>query len=88
MLEPSQGGQYPHDASKAGQGWKHGHGQENPRIHYQPDFVRRWILDRGSSATHYRSGGNQPAYQSMINRRFMIVLPAVPSGGHAERLLK
>ena len=25
------------DTSKAGQGWRHGHGQENPRIHYQPD---------------------------------------------------
>jgi hypothetical protein len=24
----------------------------------------------------------------MINRRFMIVLPALPSGGHAERLEK
>jgi len=44
------------------------------------------LLDRGSSATHYRSGGNQPAHQSMINRRFMIVPPALPSGGHAEQL--
>jgi hypothetical protein len=41
-------------------------------------------LDRGSSATHHRSGGNQPAYQSMINRRFLIVPPALSSGGHAE----
>ena len=30
----------------------------------------RWPLDRGSSATHHRSGGIQPAHQSMINRRF------------------
>jgi hypothetical protein len=30
-------------------------------------------------------GGNQPAHQSMINRRFMIVPPALPSG-HAEQL--
>ena len=52
--------------------------------HYQPDLIRRWTLDRGSSATYHRSGGNQPAYQSMINRRFMIVPPALPSGGHAE----
>jgi hypothetical protein len=72
--------------SKAGQGWRHDHGQENPRFHYQPDFIRRWILDRGSSATHHRSGGNQPAHQSMINRRFMIVPPALPNGGHAELL--
>jgi hypothetical protein len=26
----------------------------------------------------------QPAHQSMINRRFMIVPPALPSCGHAE----
>ena len=56
--------------SKAEQGWRHGHGQENPRVHYQPDIFRRWRLDRGSSATHHRSGGIQPAHQSMINRRF------------------
>jgi hypothetical protein len=48
--------------------------------------IRCWTLDRGSSATNHRSGGNQPAYQSMINRRFLIVLPALPSGGHAEQL--
>ena len=74
------------NTSNAGQGWRHGHGQENPRRHYQPDLIRRWKLDRGSSATYHRSGGNQPAYQSMINRRFMIVPPALPSGGHAEQL--
>ena len=61
--------------SKTEQGWRHGHGQENPRVHYQPDIFRRWRLgrrrlDRGSSATHRRSGGIQPAHQSMINRRF------------------
>jgi hypothetical protein len=55
-------------------------------MYYQPDLIRRWTLDRGSSATYHRSGGNQPAYQSMINRRFMIVPPALPSGGHAEQL--
>ena len=77
-----------HDLSNAGQGRRHGHGQENPRRYYQPDLIRRWTLDRGSSATHYGSGGNQPAHQSMINRRFMIVPPALPSGGHAERLEK
>src|SRR4029077_5611120 len=73
-------------ASNAGQGRRHGHGQENPRGYYQPDLIRRWTLDRGSSATYHRSGGNQPAYQSMINRRFMVVPPALPSGGHAEQL--
>ena len=66
-----------HDISNAGQGRRHGHGQENPRRYYQPDLIRRWKLDRGSSATHYGSGGNQPAHQSMINRRFMIVPPAL-----------
>jgi hypothetical protein len=46
------------------------------------------FLDRGSSATYSRSGGNQPAYQSMINRRFMIVPPALPSRGYAEQSVK
>ena len=59
------------DVSKTEQGWRHGHGQENPRVHYQPDSFRRWPLDRGSSATHHHGpGGIQPAHQSMINRRF------------------
>jgi hypothetical protein len=42
---------------------------ENPRLHYQPDQIRRWLLDRGSSTTNRRSGANQRAHQSMINRR-------------------
>jgi hypothetical protein len=74
------------DTSKAGQGRRHGHGQENARFHYQPDIIRRWLLDRASSATHHRSGGNQPAHQSMINRRFMIVPPALLSRGHSAPL--
>src|SRR5918993_1361952 len=49
-------------------------------------FIRRWLLDRGSSATHHRSGGHQPAHQSMINRRLMIVPPAMPSSGRTEQL--
>jgi hypothetical protein len=49
-----------------------GHGPR-PRV-----TIRRWTLDRRSSATYHRSGGNQPAYQSMINRRFMIVFPVYP----------
>ena len=57
-------------------------------MHYQPDLIRRWLLDRGRSATHHRSSGSQPAHQSMINRRFMIVPPALSSGGHAEQLVK
>ena len=85
-LKPLRGGHHSQNASKAGQSWRHGHGQENPRIHYQPDIIRRWLLDRGSSATHHRSSGNQPAYQSMINRRFMIVPPAMPSSGRATML--
>jgi hypothetical protein len=32
-----------------------------------------------------RSGGNQPAHQSMINRRPMIVPPALLRGGHLQR---
>ena len=75
-----------HNTSNAEQGWGHGHGQENPRRYYQPDIIRRWKLDRGSSATYHRSGGNQPAHQSMINRRFVIVPHALPSGGHTEQL--
>ena len=75
-------------ASKAGQGRRHDHGQKNPRRYYQPDRIRRWTLDRGSSATHHRSGGNQPAHQSMINRRFMSVPPAMPNSGHAQQLDK
>jgi len=55
-------------------------------MYYQPDLIRRWTLDRESSATHHRSGGNQPAHQSMINRRFTIVPPALPNGGRAEKL--
>jgi hypothetical protein len=47
--------------------------------------IRRWLLDRGSSATHHWSGGNQPAHQSTINRRFMIVPPAMLNGGHAAQ---
>ena len=33
-----------------------------------------------------RSGGTQSAHQSMINRRFTIVPPALPSGGRTEQL--
>src|SRR5215211_4550095 len=73
------------NTSKAGHVRRHDHGQENPRSHYQP-FIRRWLLDRGSSATHHRSGGHQPAHQSMINRRLMIVPPAMPSSGRTEQL--
>src|SRR5215212_6429627 len=49
-------------------------------------FIRRWLLDKGSSATHHRSGGHQPAHQSMINRRLMIVPPAMPSSCRTEQL--
>jgi len=55
-------------------------------MYYQPDLIRRWTLDRGSSTTYHRSGGNQPAHQSMINRRLMIVPPAMPSSGRTEQL--
>ena len=36
-----------------------------------------------SAATHHRSGGHQPA---LINRRLMIVPPAMPSSGRTEQL--
>jgi NADH dehydrogenase FAD-containing subunit len=57
---------------------------ENPRLHYQPDQFRRWQLDRGSSTTNRRSGANQCAHQRMINRRFLVVPPAVLGSGHAD----
>ena len=50
------------------------------------NIIRRWPLDRGSSATHHRSGGNQPAHQSMINRRLLFVSPALPIIGDAEQV--
>jgi hypothetical protein len=58
MTDIAKEGQRPqHVHPKTEQDWRHGHGQENPRCHYQPDIFRRWMLDRGSSATHHRSGG-------------------------------
>src|SRR3954452_16532758 len=57
-----------------------------PSYRLPAGFIRRWLLDRGSSATHHRSGGHQPAHQSMINRRLMIVPPAMPSSGRTEQL--
>src|SRR4029077_10657483 len=44
----------------AGQGWRHGHGQENPRRYYQPDLIRRWTLDRGSAATYHGPAVTNP----------------------------
>ena len=38
-------------------------------MYYQPNFIRCWNLDRGSSTTNHWSGGNQSAHQRMINRR-------------------
>ena len=57
---------------------------ENPRRLYQPDQIRCWPVDRGSSTTNRRSGANQRAHQSMINRRSLIVPPTLLGGGHAE----
>jgi hypothetical protein len=57
--------------------------RENPRGYYQPDIIRCWKLDRGRSATYHRSSGIEPAHQSMINRRCMIMPPALPSSSHA-----
>lgn len=44
-----------------------------------------YLLDKGICTTGYQSGGSQRAPQSMINRRFMIVLRASPRGGHTEQ---
>jgi hypothetical protein len=35
---------------------------------------------------HHRSGGNQPAHQSMINRRLMIVPPTCPAAAALNSL--
>lgn len=51
---------------------------------YQPDRIRRWYLDRGSSTTNHRSGDNQRAHQRRINRRLLTVPPALLGSGHAE----
>src|SRR3954463_10462704 len=53
-----------------GQGWRHGRGQENPRIHYLPDrdpmqVSRLRQLRDASTVMRFR-----PAHQSLINRRF------------------
>ena len=40
------------------------------------------------SATRHRSGGDQPAHQSMMNRRFTNVPPALPGRGHSEPLAR
>ncbi len=42
MANITKGGHRPQrNPSKAEQGWRRGHGQENPRIHYQPEIIRR-----------------------------------------------
>ncbi len=43
----------------------------------RPVFDRRPRLDRDSPETITRSCGNQPAYQSLINRRLMVSPPAM-----------
>ena len=72
------------NTSKAGHVRRHGRRPGEPSFPLPAGFIRRWLLDRGGSATH-RSGGNQSAHQSMINRRLMIVPPAMPSVGCAEQ---
>jgi hypothetical protein len=42
---------------------------ENPRACYEPAHANARLLDRGSSKTKPRSGGNQPAHESLLNRR-------------------
>ena len=56
--------------SKAEQGWRHVTARRTLASTISRIFSETPRLDRGSSATHHRSGGIQPAHQSMINRRF------------------
>ena len=41
----------------------------NPRACYEPAHADARFLDRGSSKTKPRSCGNQPAHESLLNRR-------------------
>ena len=50
---------------------------ENPRACYEPAHADARLLDRGSSKTKPRSGGNQPAHESLLNRRLSALSPAV-----------
>ena len=85
-VNTSKGGATASTPSEAGQGWGHGRGQENPRIHYLPDpdptqAARPRQLRDASTVMRFR-----PAHQSMINRRFTTAPPALPSSGHANSL--
>ena len=55
-------------------------------MYYQPELAPTLDprLRKLRDASQVRR--NQPAYQSMINRRFMIVPPALPRGGYVEKL--
>jgi hypothetical protein len=50
---------------------------ENPRACYEPAHADARLLDRGSSKTKPRSCGNQPAHESLLNRRLSALPPAV-----------
>ena len=50
---------------------------ENPRACYEPAHADARLLDRGSSKTKPRSCGNQPAHESLLNRRLSALSPAV-----------
>ena len=50
---------------------------ENPRACYEPAYADARLLDRGSSETKPRSCGNQPAHESLLNRRLTALPPAV-----------
>ena len=50
---------------------------ENPRACYEPAHADARLLDRGSSKTKPRSCGNQPAHESLLNRRVSVLSPAV-----------
>jgi hypothetical protein len=50
---------------------------ENPRACYEPAHADARLLDRGSSETKPRSCGNQPAHESLLNRRLSVLSPAV-----------
>ena len=50
---------------------------ENPRACYEPAHADARLLDRGSSKTKPRSCGNQPAHESLLNRRLSALPPPV-----------
>jgi transposase len=87
LLGNTRGGRHPH---RHIQSWARLEARSRPGepSHPLPAGPRPTLAARQRKLrdAHHRSGGQQPAHQSMVNRRLMIVPPALPSRGHAERL--